>query len=909
MADSLIHGWDLLIVAAYMAICLLIGLFRSNRIKNLKQFALGYKNISTSILVCIIFASNIGGGTLLGTAEKLSLFGLAFIIGRLFLPIGWLITTRIYGPNIEQFKDCISVSQIMHKLYGSFGRWVTTIAAVIMGIGILVAQAVAIGYVFNYFFGIEAIYGVMIGFGILTLYTALGGIRSVVITEVFQFSIFLLIIPVSYIITLMDIGGMPNLIRESSLVDWDFNFTTENTMLIASFVFFSITPECYSPFIQRCLMATSAVQLRRSLTTVSLMSLPLALSLFLIAYIVKLHSPDVPDSEAFVFYISNYLPVGIKGLMVAGTIAVIMGLAEAWLNATSVIIVNDIVKILFPYISDRKQLVALRISVVLLSVIAVTIAHFSNNVIHVILLVDNLWIPLVLVPLVSGFLGFRTSSRSFLTSVVMALIFTIVSKLLTGGFSVMSLCLGIIGSAIGLFGTHYWQVINTPTIKQSINSLLYTQILKARSVVLLLKNLASTVYKKIKNTTMPRETPYHRFAIFTLAYYFAYTFSLTSDPTHRIFSYLLIVGYAMCFVLLLRDVIFSKNFQKKYLPLYWYATLTFCLPSVASYMLFASQGNDFWIINGLLSAFSLYFFVDAIVFILLLSLGIFFGYGLYLLNEPVHQVLDTHNTIEHIGYIYLFFLFAYLTLFRSREKEHSDKIGQMHVLSGAIAHEVKTPFASMVMFTQFINEILGKTINRVRKNDADEYTITLKKHEYEFLKDANQSVKQVGAQGINTINSILKSLKSSVVGDEKSVYSIEECLKKAINEYALINAKAKEIEVKIEDNFNVLCSLEYLAQVFVNLLKNAYKHGGRDVKIKIWTEGSKLYFKDNGKGIPKEDLPYIFDRYYTKSKTGTGIGLAFCKMVMEDLGGDIECESELGKHTTFVLIFPNSLVL
>ena len=64
-------------------------------------------------------------------------------------------------------------------------------------------------------------------------------------------------------------------------------------------------------------------------------------------------------------------------------------------------------------------------------------------------------------------------------------------------------------------------------------------------------------------------------------------------------------------------------------------------------------------------------------------------------------------------------------------------------------------------------------------------------------------------------------------------------------------------------------------------LENAHKHGGQDVKIKIWTKGSRLYFKDYGTGIPKENLPYIFDRFYTGSKTGTGIGLAFCKMVME----------------------------
>lgn len=907
MGDSLkLHGWDLVIIAAYMVICLVIGFYRSLRIKTPQQFALGYQNISTPILVCIIFASTTGGGTLLGYAEKITLFGLSFAIAKLFAPIGWLITARIYSPNIEQFRGCSSISEIMYKLYGPLGRWITTIAAIIMGIGILVAQALAIGYVFNYFFGMKIIYGILISYGILAAYTALGGIRAVIITEIFQFSIFFFIIPISYIITIMDIGGIPSLASEMQNSTWGFDFTAENIMLLASFIFFTIVPECNAPFIQRCLIATSAGQLQKALKTVGLMSLPLMLSIFLIAYIVKIHSPEVPDSEAFVFYISNYLPVGIKGLMVAGTIAIIMGLAEAWLNTISVIIVNDIAKVVFPDLSASRQLTGLRISIIILAIIAVIFASFSNNIIQVIWLVENLWTPLILIPFVSGFLGFRTSSLSFIASIVMALIFSLVSKVIIGEFTIISLSLGIIGSAIGLFGMHYWQAVKRPILKENTNWLhLLTS--KAKRIFLTVHQFLTASLKRIINIATPKEAPYQRFTIFTLAYYFAYTFSLTSDPTHRIFAYLLVVGYSLCFILLFRELIFNKRLQKKYLTLYWYCTLTFCLPSVASYMLFASQGNDFWIINGLLSAFSLYFFVDAITFIVLLSLGILSGYGFFLLNEPGHQhILTTHNTLEHIGYIYIFFLLAYLMLFRGREKEHSDKIGQMHMLSGAIAHELKTPISSMVMFTQFINEILSKTMNSA-KQTGDEYIITMNKNEYNFLKEANQSVQQVGAQGISTVNNILNSLKSSVIGDEKSLYSITDCVNKAIKDYSHTNKKAKEIKVNIVRDFNILCSFDYLTQVLFNLLKNAYKHGGADVKIEIWTQGSKLYFKDNGKGIPKKDLPYIFDRFYTKSKTGIGIGLAFCKMVIEDLGGHIECISELGEHTTFILSFPESI--
>jgi Na+/proline symporter/signal transduction histidine kinase len=904
-----LHGWDLSIVASYLVICLVIGLYRSKKIKTPRQFALGYQNISTTILISVIFASSVGGGTLLGDAENLYLFGLIFLVGRLFIPFCWLLAAKIYSPNIGKFNDCMSVSQIMFKLYGFSGRWITNIATIIIGMGALVAQALAVGYIFHYFLGINVVYGMLISYGILTIYTALGGIRSVIITEAFQFGIFFFIIPASYAIILTDIGGLSTLVKVSTIFDSSLEYSTKNIVFLASFVFVTILPESHPAFIQRCLMAKNAEQLKTVLLTISLISLPFALSILSIIYIVKVHSPEVLADEALLFYISNYLPVGLKGLMVAGIIAAIMGYAEGWLNAMCVVIVNDGLKILSPKISNTKQLLALRVFVVLLSSGAIMLASLSNDITKLTLIVQNFWVALILIPLTSGLLGFKTISKSFTSSIVTALFFILTSRIIEGEFTTVTLSLGILGSALGLFGMHYWQIIKILAPKGnaiSQDTWLNKQALKINNLISILMARIYGFLKRVKFITSLKEAPYLRFTTFTLVYYFSYTFSLTSDPTHKVFSYLLVIGYLMCFILLFRNALFSNNFQRKYLPLYWYCTLTFCLPSVASYMLFASKGDDFWVINSLLSAFSLYFFVDAITFIILLSIGIVCGYGLFLLNDPVHQILDPHNALENIVYIYFSFLFAYLTLFRGKEKEHEEKIGEMHMLSGAIAHEVKTPISSMIMSTQVITEILNRTMNKSKKNNRDEYIIKVDQIEYDFLMQAQQSVEKAGAQSINTINSILLSLKNSVIGDDKKLYFIEECVKQAINDYSLYNSSAKDVETNIKRNFKVMCSSYYLTNVILNLLKNAYKHGGKDVKIKIWTKESKFYFKDYGNGIPKENLPFIFDRFYTKNKTGTGIGLAFCKMVMEDLGGRIECESKYGKYTKFILVFPES---
>jgi two-component system CAI-1 autoinducer sensor kinase/phosphatase CqsS len=104
-----------------------------------------------------------------------------------------------------------------------------------------------------------------------------------------------------------------------------------------------------------------------------------------------------------------------------------------------------------------------------------------------------------------------------------------------------------------------------------------------------------------------------------------------------------------------------------------------------------------------------------------------------------------------------------------------------------------------------------------------------------------------------------------------------------------------------------------LVHVLFNLLKNALYHVAEAGKgeIFVWTEPNavgenRLYFMDTGTGIHPSVLPRIFDRFYSSMSRGrgSGIGLSFCRMVMDGFGGSIECESVHGEFTRFILSFP-----
>jgi two-component system phosphate regulon sensor histidine kinase PhoR len=105
-----------------------------------------------------------------------------------------------------------------------------------------------------------------------------------------------------------------------------------------------------------------------------------------------------------------------------------------------------------------------------------------------------------------------------------------------------------------------------------------------------------------------------------------------------------------------------------------------------------------------------------------------------------------------------------------------------------------------------------------------------------------------------------------------------------------------------------------LAQVLVNLIENALRHtpSGGTVEVVIAPgEGhAQLVVRDTGVGIPYNDLPHIFERFYVvdrsraREATGTGLGLSIVKQIVEAHGGTVAVESEFGLGATFTCVFP-----
>jgi two-component system phosphate regulon sensor histidine kinase PhoR len=162
---------------------------------------------------------------------------------------------------------------------------------------------------------------------------------------------------------------------------------------------------------------------------------------------------------------------------------------------------------------------------------------------------------------------------------------------------------------------------------------------------------------------------------------------------------------------------------------------------------------------------------------------------------------------------------------------------------------------------------------------------------------------------------ILSELESGAATQPKRV-SVRATIEAALR---TVESAAKVRGVRLVcgrvDDFQVLGYEIRLEQTFVNLLDNAVKFNRPQGEVRIEAAGTENGFvsitvSDTGIGIPSGDLPRIFERFYRVDKArsrqvgGTGLGLSIVRHVVEQMGGSIRVESELGKGSKFIVLLP-----
>jgi signal transduction histidine kinase len=214
-------------------------------------------------------------------------------------------------------------------------------------------------------------------------------------------------------------------------------------------------------------------------------------------------------------------------------------------------------------------------------------------------------------------------------------------------------------------------------------------------------------------------------------------------------------------------------------------------------------------------------------------------------------------------------------------------------LTADVAHELRTPISILQSYIEAMSDGIWEATT-------------------ERLQSCQEEVSRIG----------------KLVGDLERLTKFEsenlKLDKSEVDLYSLIEKTIKSFEAEIKDkrlkvsvggaNPVLIADYDRLKQVAVNLLSNSIKYSGTDktIHFEIFNTRDTAGFviRDKGTGIPKEELPYIFERFYRADKSrnratgGSGIGLTIVKAIVEAHGGRVTVESEINEGSAFTVTLP-----
>lgn len=259
------------------------------------------------------------------------------------------------------------------------------------------------------------------------------------------------------------------------------------------------------------------------------------------------------------------------------------------------------------------------------------------------------------------------------------------------------------------------------------------------------------------------------------------------------------------------------------------------------------------------------------------------------------------------------------TQFKLIESEKMASLGQ---LTAGIAHEINNPInfvaGNVSPLMQDLQDLkkLAEEISDIN-GDSDEPLDKLKEiinsYDLKFVIEEMEMLLKGVKDGADRINGIVKNLGTFASPEEKdlSPYNLIVGLNSTM-ELVRYNVKDRiTFQTEFDDIPTISCYPNKLNQVFLNLINNAIQAIPKQGKITIQAknldeDNIEITIADTGEGIPDEVRSKIFDPFFTTKEVGkgTGLGLPLSFSIVEQHGGNLSFESELGKGTTFRVVLP-----
>ena len=354
---------DYSIIAIYIIIVLVIGFYWRRRTRNSEEYFLAGRKVGWIAIGASLFATNISSEHFLGLAGTGSKSGLAvghfeWLACLILLLLGW-----VFAPFYIR-SGVFTMPEFLERRYNSASRYYLSIVSIIGYILTKISISLyAGGILLNTVVGWDMYTSAIVIVLITGLYTILGGLSAVIYTDLFQMFVLIIGSVALTLIGLHQAGGWANLVATTPPDFWSmFKPITHPDFPWTGIVFgapiLGIWYWCTDQYIVQRVLSAKNLHNAQSGTIFAgfLKILPVFILVLpgIIAY--QLSNGQVTGDKAYPWLVTNLLPTGLRGLVVAGLLAALMSSLSAMFNSTSTLVTIDIYKKIKPD-ADEKSVV------------------------------------------------------------------------------------------------------------------------------------------------------------------------------------------------------------------------------------------------------------------------------------------------------------------------------------------------------------------------------------------------------------------------------------------------------------------------------------------------------------------------------------------------------------------------
>jgi SSS family solute:Na+ symporter len=383
----MITGLDIAVIILYFIVVLGIGFFYRKQ-RTTEEYIVAGRKVGFWASLGTWFATGVGGGFSMGIIGKAYGMGYAGV---------WILITYSFGfmmlyvllPRVRALGDRYKFLTLPEMMGFRMGNLVRVLAGIvtIMGIvGFVADNFVALGRIIQAYVGWDITSGILLAALITTIYTFLGGMMAVIVTDLIQWVIAMIgIVLITFPITLIAAGGWGAI--TATLPPQYFDpFTIPGLAIAGMFVSMIFGVNFQQHFIQR---QWSPVDKKTTLYSAIAANVNFFVFAAICALIGMAGAVIFPGLEAgslvLPHLIKELLPTGISGLVIAAFIALIMSSVDSFLLTISSSLSKDIIGTAKPDLSDEKMVLATRLSVVVLAILAIIIAIIYPNILGLII--------------------------------------------------------------------------------------------------------------------------------------------------------------------------------------------------------------------------------------------------------------------------------------------------------------------------------------------------------------------------------------------------------------------------------------------------------------------------------------------------------------------------------------------